>query len=256
MTRRTPATLARLRASDPVDPARIAELADAPWADELLARITTTDPASDRQPRSVPDGPRATETGRPVRWRPVVVAAAVLAIGAGAAVAALNGSLPAVFGGHVPPQSGGLPRYLRVVPSTLDHPIHVATPRDTFDLWTGQASNGKHLVDIATRPSSSRGTAGPSEFIGMCPPTAAGASVSVCLVRHPSDTTVVAGRADLPVRSVELQTSTDTIPGTVGGGYFLIPASVTIRQLMTARVVGRDGDGRVVTVLPAVPGAR
>ncbi len=256
MTRRARALIERLRASDPVDRARIAELAGVSWADDLLARITSTDPTSDTPHQALQSAPPASRTHRPARWRPLLVASAALVIGGAAAVAALNGSIPSMFSGRVPTQRGGLPRDLRVIPSTLGHPIQIATASSTWGLWTGRTSNDEYLIDVTTQPSSSRETTISREAVGMCPPTAIGELVSVCLTRYPLGKGFVAGRAGSPVHTVDLQTTDRTIPGTVSGGYFLIPASVTLEQLMAARVVARGDDGRVVAVRPAVPGAR
>jgi hypothetical protein len=243
-------TRARLRASDPVDLARIIDLARAPWADDVLARITAHDRTAD-----VPDAANSAQpAARRIPWRPAVVVAAVFAVGVGTAVAALTGAIPDLLGGTVPIARGGLPTDLAVIPSTLAHPIEMDVDGTTWGLWTGRTATDRYLIDVTTQPPASVRSGHHSESVGMCPLQTPAPAVSLCLTRGTSDDGFVAGRIGPDVRSVTLETTARTYPGEAHSGVFLVPASAGRREWRSARLVARAADGHVLATIPVIPG--
>ncbi len=152
MSRADNDTRARLRASDPVDLARISELARAPWAEDVLARITAHDRSADAPDAVTSAHPAA----RRLSWRPAIIVAGVLALGGGTAVAALTGSIPDLLGGTVPTSRGGLPTALAVIPSTLAHPIQLDVDGTAWGLWTGRTTTDRYLIDVTMQPTDWR----------------------------------------------------------------------------------------------------
>jgi hypothetical protein len=256
MNRRTRDITARLRASDPVRAARIGEIAEEPWATELLARIIAIDPERGHDATLDQSIVPARRAHTRVRVRPILLTAVVMMIGGAVALTALNSTPPALFSGKLPTDQGGLPSGFRVLPSSLHHPIEVTTPRAIWGLWTGHTAGDRYLVAVTMRLPIAPGSSVSPDIVGPCPALAPGQLVGVCLVGYPHGEGFVAGRAVRPIARVELQAGGKTFPGTMGGGFFLIPASISRRELLTAQVVARAAGGQILSLRPAGPSAR